>query len=204
MELRDAVDQIASIRTHLAATERLRSLRAVPVALSGLLALLAAALQALQVPEPLRAPGQYLLLWLGVAAISTLAAGLELLRRVRGSHSGLGAANAVVALQQFAPCLLAGAIATAGIAARVDGPLWLLPGLWQLFFGLGVLAAHRLLPPGAFAVGAGYLCCGALTTSFGERALSPWAMGLPFALGQGVLAAMLWWHHERACAEVRR
>src|SRR5262245_66670669 len=95
MELRDAVDQIATIRTHLAATERLRSLRAVPVALSGLLALFAAALQALQVQEPLRAPGQYLLLWLGVAAISTLAAGLELLRRVRGARSGLGAANAV-------------------------------------------------------------------------------------------------------------
>ena len=42
MELRDAFDQITTIRTQLAATERLRSLRAIPIALSGLMAVAAA------------------------------------------------------------------------------------------------------------------------------------------------------------------
>ena len=56
MELRDAYDQITAIRTHLAATDRLRGLRAVPVAFSGLLALGAAVAQGLWIQDPLAEP----------------------------------------------------------------------------------------------------------------------------------------------------
>ena len=31
----------------------------------------------------------------------------------------------------------------------------------------------------------------------GERALQPWAMGVPFAAGQLAMAVILWWHNER-------
>lgn len=202
MELRDAFDQISTIRTQLAATDRLRGLRAVPVLLSGALALLAATAQMLWITAPRLEPTFYLLLWVGAALLSALAAGLELLRRVQVSGSALSIANATTAVQQFAPSLLAGALATGVLVQRPDAPLWLLPGLWQLLFGLGILAAQRLLPPWTWAVGAFYLGAGATTLSLGEAALAPWAMGLPFAFGQGGLAALLWWHQERA--EVRR
>ena len=119
LELRDAYDQIAAIRIQLAATERLRGLRALPVAASGVLALAAAAAQSIWVHDPLRAPQQWLLLWLGAAVLSALAAGLELLRRVRSSGSDLSIANATLAVRQFAPCIAAGAVVTAFVALRL-------------------------------------------------------------------------------------
>lgn len=206
MELRDAIEQISTIRTQLAATERLRSLRAIPVALSGVLAILAALLQPTWVADPLAEPSGYLLLWCGAAAVSGTVAGLVVLRRVRRCPSALTAANARLAATQFAPSLLAGAVVTWFVASRLPQHLWLLPGLWQLLFGLGNLAAYRLLPAAAVSVGVLFLASGTCCLWFGERALDPWAMGLPFAVGQFALAAILWWHNERseAVAEVQR
>lgn len=204
MELRDAIDQISAIRSHLAATERLRGLRAVPVAFSGLLALVAASWQALWIADPLSAPARYLLLWVGAAVISALAAGLELAYRVARSPSRLSVENALLALRQFSPAVFAGGAVTVAIAIRMPEQFWILPGLWQLLFGLGTLAAHRLLPTPAFAVGAFYLLAGSITLLLGPLALAPLAMGLPFALGQFALAAILWWHQEREGAEVAR
>ncbi|MCA8963486.1 MAG: hypothetical protein H6838_10235 [Planctomycetes bacterium] len=197
MELRDAIDQISAIKTHLAAAERLRGLRAVPVAFSGLLALLAAAAQSLWVGDPLAAPHSYLVLWVGAAAISALAAGIELTARIRRSPSRLSVENALLALRQFAPALFVGAAVTAAVVVQLPEQLWILPGLWQLVFALGVLAAHRLLPGPVFAIGCLYLVTGSTCLGLGSAALSPLAMGMPFAVGQLSLAGILWWHQER-------
>lgn len=197
MELRDAIEQISRIHTQLAATERLRSLRAIPVALSGLLAIAAALLQPLVVGDAQTAPGAWLTLWCGTAIVSGVFAGAVVARRALATPGALSAANARLAAMQFLPCLLVGIVVTWFVAARLPGQLWLLPGLWQLLFGLGNLAAHRLLPlPGVF-IGIAFLATGTCCLWFEERALEPWAMGLPFASGQLALAAILWWHHER-------
>jgi hypothetical protein len=198
MELRDAIDQISTIRTQLAATERLRSLRAVPVALSGVLAVLAAVAQLLWLEDPLSYPRRYLFIWCGAAAISGIVASWVVARRLWRSPGALGVANARLAAMQFLPCLVAGAIVTWFVVARMPDRLWILPGLWQLLFGLGNLAAHRLLPAPAVLVGVMFLASGTSCLWFGERALDPWAMGMPFAAGQLSLAAILWWHHERS------
>jgi hypothetical protein len=205
MELRDAIEQISHIHTQLAATERLRSLRAIPVALSGVFAIAAALLQPNFVGDPLVHPELYLGLWCGAALTSGVFAGAVVARRALRSPGALSAANARLAAMQFLPCLLVGVVVTWFVAARLPHQLWLLPGLWQLLFGLGNLAAHRLLPlPGVF-VGVAFLATGTCCLWFEERALDPWAMGLPFAVGQLALAAILWWHHERneASPEVR-
>src|SRR5262245_42104577 len=97
MELRDAIDQITTIRSQLAATESLRSLRALPVALSGLLAVLAAIAQASYIEDPLLAPHQYLTLWVGSAMLSGIAAIIVMLRRARRFPSALSVANARLA-----------------------------------------------------------------------------------------------------------
>lgn len=197
MELRDAIDQISTIRTQLAATQRLRSLRAVPVAASGLLAVVAAAAQPWLCADPLVDPAAYLWLWCGTAVLCGAMATLVIARRTLQDPGALGAANAKLAAVQFLPNLVVGAVVTTFVAAEAPQLLWLLPGLWQLLFGLGNLAAHRLLPAPALCVGGLFLASGTACLWFRERALEPWAMGLPFAVGQLALAAILWWHHER-------
>jgi hypothetical protein len=207
MELRDAMEQISRIHTQLAATERLRSLRAVPVALSGVLAVAAALLQPALVGDPLARPDLYLLLWCGAAVASGIVASTVVARRALRTPGALSVANARLAGMQFLPCLGVGAVVTWFVAVRLPQQLWLLPGLWQLLFGLGNLAAHRLLPLPAVSIGVAFLATGTCCLWFGERALEPWAMGLPFATGQLALAAILWWHHERTeepGPEVRR
>ena len=70
---------------------------------------------------------------------------------------------------------------------------------WSGVCGLGVCASCRLLPRPTAAVGLFYLGTGTvvLATCHGERALAPWAMGLPFAAGQLATAGILYWHLER-------
>lgn len=202
MELRDAIDQISAIRCHLARTERLKSLGAVPVAFSGALAIGGALAQDVWISEPHLQPKLYLFLWIGAALISALAAGLEVFSRTLRSRSSLSAASARLAVEQFAPCMLAGAAVTAFVLGSRLDLVWLLPGLWQILFGLGVLAAHRLLPGPAWAIGLGYLGCGAFCLSLQGAATQPWVMGAPFAAGQLAMAALLWWSHDRKIAEV--
>ncbi|HEY8504955.1 MAG TPA: hypothetical protein VIL46_10260, partial [Gemmataceae bacterium] len=76
---------------------------------------------------------------------------------------------------------------------------WMLPGLWQILFSLGVFASCRLLPRAVFGVAVFYLFSGlaVLIVAQGEHALSPWAMGLPFGVGQFGAAAVLYWTLER-------
>ncbi len=197
MELRDAIDQITTIRSQLAATEHLKSLRAIPVALSGVLAVVAAVVQTYWLEAPLDDPKRYLMLWCGAALISGVLASAVVARRTFRCPGELSAANAWLAVRQFAPSLVVGAIVTWFIVDRLPHLLWVLPGLWQLLFGLGNLAAHRLLPAPAVFVGVTFVATGTCCLWFGEAALHPWAMGLPFAAGQLALAAILWWHHER-------
>jgi hypothetical protein len=197
MELRDAIDQITTIRSQLAATEHLKSLRAIPVAFSGVLAIAAAIVQTFWLKAPLDYPRRYLLLWCGAAVISGVLASAVVARRTLRCPGELSAANAWLAVRQFAPSLAVGAIVTWFVVDRIPHMLWVLPGLWQLLFGLGNLAAHRLLPAPAFFVGVTFVATGTCCLWFGELALHPWAMGLPFAAGQLALASILWWHHER-------
>lgn len=197
MELRDAIDQLTVIRSQLARTERLRCLRAVPVALSAALACAAAMAQGLWIKAPVAEPMRYLILWVGTAAISALAAAMEMAFRARRSGGALTSATTMLAWEQFAPSLFAGAAITTFVATQLPDQLWLLPGLWQMLFGLGTLAAWRLLPRPTFVVGAFFLVSGTTCLWLGERALEPWAMGVPFTIGQLVLSAILYWRIER-------
>jgi len=202
MELRDAFDQITTIRTQLAATERLRSLRSVPVALSGLMALAAAMAQPFVLDDAMTHAELYLALWVGTAVICGAVAGWVGVRRVRLGNSALDIANLRLAALQFLPSVIAGAVFTTWIAVKMPQLLWLLPGVWQLLFALGNLAAQQVLPSAARWIGALYLCSGTWCLWLGERSLDPWAMGLPFAAGQLALAVILWWHHERGAQQL--
>jgi hypothetical protein len=199
MELRDALTQITEIRLQLARTEVFRGYRAMPVAFSGGVALLAAAIQAVTIPDPAVGVGPYLGLWIGAAIVSALAAGLEMMIRARNSASPMTRDLTWLAVEQFCPCLIGGALVTVVLVRAAPESLWMLPGLWQIFYSLGIFASCRLLPRPTFWVAVFYLGTGlaVLATAHGEAAFSPWAMGLPFGAGQLLAATVLYRTLER-------
>jgi hypothetical protein len=198
MELREALTQIAEIRRRMARAELFRGFRALPVAFSGLLAFAAASFQPILAPDPERRLGDYLALWIGAAAVSVLGTGVVMAQSLRASASVLERQKTVLAIGQFLPCLAAGALLLVVIVRFTPESAWMLPGLWAMFFGLGVFATCRVLPRAMVGVGTFYLAAGAicLILARGEYAFSPWAMGLPFGVGQLLTAGLLYWTLE--------
>jgi hypothetical protein len=203
MELREALTQISEIRRQVARSQLFRGYRALPVAFSGLLALLAAAFQQLWLPDPAHNVAGYLVLWIGTALISVLATGMEMALYYRRCGSSLAWQTTWLAVSQFLPCLAAGGLLTFVVAAHAHENLWMLPGLWAMMFSLGVFASHRLLPKATFWVGLFYMAAGTLCLTLREAALSPWAMGLPFGAGQLLTAGILYWTLERTDGELQ-
>ncbi|MGL6096692.1 MAG: hypothetical protein ACRC7O_12960, partial [Fimbriiglobus sp.] len=115
MELHEALSQIAEIRTRVAATERFRGYRAVPVAASGGLAFFAAFVQPILVPNPVENLAGYLGLWVGTAVLAAAAAGSGVVARLRSPSDPLGRELTRLAVGQFLPCLAAGALVTAAV-----------------------------------------------------------------------------------------
>ena len=200
MELREALSQISEIRQQMARSEVFRGYRSMTVGFSGVLGLLAAAFQSQWVASPESELGRYLCLWISVAAASLIVAGAELCWRARGAGPGLARQMTLLAVGQFLPCVVVGALLTLCIYRGAPQVAWMLPGLWSLVFGLGVFASYRLLPRQVFWVGLYYvLCgCGCLLWGQGDNAFSPWQMGISFGGGQLMSAAILYWTLERS------
>jgi hypothetical protein len=199
VELREALSQIAEIRSRVAATERFDGYRAAPVALTGLLAVVVALLQPRLISDPQADVTGYLTLWLCTAVVCGVVAGSGIWLRHRRSTNRLAKQLTWLAVGQFAPCLIAGAVVTLMIVRHAPTHAVLLPGLWQVLFSLGVFASFRLMPRAIAVVGVVYLTAGSVNLAFasGSAALSPWVMGLPFGLGQLLTAAVLYWNLER-------
>jgi hypothetical protein len=199
MELREALTQISEIRQQMARTEVFRGYRALPVAFTGLLAVLAALFQSAFVRDPAQDMGGYLGLWIGTAVLSAVAAGVEMMLRWREAGSSLRREITWLAVEQFLPCLVAGGLLTIVLVRAAPESLWMLPGLWQILFSLGVFASSRLLPRATSGVAVFYLMTGLLTLALahGDAAFSPWAMGVPFGVGQLFAAGVLYRTLER-------
>lgn len=199
MDLRDALTQIAEIRRTVARAETFRGYRAAPVAFSGVLAVSAAVVQALWLPEPTHDLGAYLSLWIGAALVSMAVTGVFIVLQCGHSSSALTRTMALLAIGQFAPCLAAGGLVTYVLYHQAAEALWMLPGLWAILFSLGVFASYRLLPRATFWVAVYYLAAGLICLSLAPEAaaFSPWAMGLTFGIGQFLAASILYWTLER-------
>ncbi len=192
-DLDRALAEIQAIRTQLARGAQFRGYGPTAFAATGVLALAAAAGQALWMPVPAASPLAWLTLWVAVAAISAGVIGFEMVARSRRMHSGMADAMIRAAVEQFLPAGLAGALVTLVLVRFAPQSLWMLPGLWQLIFGLGVFASCRFLPRAMLGVGAWYLATGlfGLALASGAQAFAPWAMGGAFGLGQLAVAAVL-------------
>jgi hypothetical protein len=200
-DLDKALADINEIRTQMARGTEFRGYGPATLAATGGLAVLAAVAQALWLRHPTGQIGLYIALWGATAVISVTLIGLDMILRSRRIHSGLAQEMIWAAVEQFLPAGVAGGLLTVVLVEYSPDDLWMLPGLWQIVFSLGVFACCRFLPRAIFAVGLWYLVAGLACLVFaqGGHAFSPWAMGAPYGLGQLLVAAIL---HRYAAGEI--
>jgi hypothetical protein len=193
-ELRQALDDINAIRTQVARGTQFRGYGPLSVASSGVLALLVAAAQSRWMSGSVHDLKLFLGVWISTAAVALFLSALETIFRVRRVHSGLALEMIQAAAEQFLPCIVVGVLLTAVLMRVAPQDAWMLPGLWEVIFSLGVFASCRFLPRQMYGVGAWYLVAGlvCLLVASGHHALSPWAMGIPFGVGQLLVAAVLY------------
>lgn len=188
-ELREALAQIREIRARMASSQVYGGYRAVPTAVSALLALTATFVQGGWVTrDDIYA---YVLVW-GICALASMAvAGATMVWHCLDSTSPLTRARTLQAVGRLGVPLLAGAMVTVVLLGAAPDFGWALPGLWQVFFALGLFASAGLLPRAILAVAGFYLVAGCIALSLGPRALSPGTMGISFVAGQSAAALIL-------------
>jgi hypothetical protein len=191
-DLRQALAEINAIRTQVARDTQFRGYGPLSIACSGVLALGVAALQSRLFPAGVDFPA-FLSVWVATAAATVLITAIETILRSRRVHSGLANQMLYAAVEQFLPAVIIGILLTAVMMRVAPHDDWMLPGLWQLMFSLGIFASCRFLPRQMIAVAIWYLVCGlaALVFASEARAVSPWIMGIPFGLGQLGVAGVL-------------
>jgi hypothetical protein len=203
-ELRQALDDISAIRSQVARGTQFRGYGPLSVASSGILAILVAAVQShhTRAYHDLK---PFLIVWIATAAVAVFLSALETLFRVRRVHSGLAVEMIQAAVEQFLPCIVVGLLLTVILMRVAPQDSWLLPGLWAVIFSLGVFASCRFLPRQMFGVGAWYLASGliCMLVAASHHALLPWAMGIPFGIGQLLVAAVLYFGFEDAVEETQ-
>jgi hypothetical protein len=191
-DLNKALGDISSIRRQMARSTEFRGYGPATLCATGVFALIAASVQALWLPDPAHHVTAYLAIWVTTAVVSAALIGTQMHARTRRIHSSMADEMIRMAVEQFLPSAGAGALLTVVLVAFVPSALWMLPGLWQITFSLGVFSSCRFLPRPMLAAGAWYLATGLFCISLGDvRAFSPWAMGIPYGAGQLLVGAIL-------------
>jgi hypothetical protein len=193
-DLDKALADITAIRSQMARGTEFRGYGAATVTATAVLAVVAAVVQAFWLPDPAGDAMAYLALWVATAAISVLLIGSEMVARTRRIHSGLADEMIHAATEQFIPAGVAGLLLTVVLYRYAPQDLWMLPGLWQIVFSLGLFASCRSLPRAMFAAAVWYLAAGLGSLAFanGTHAFSPYAMAVPYGVGQLYIAYVLY------------
>lgn len=196
-----ALEQIEAIHEQLAKGEVYRGWRSAPVAVSGLVGLMAAAWQsgAARPLDPWRFAGY----WITVGMVALVAGCSEIAWRYVARATETERRRSRQVIGQFMPALVAGAVATGAIMRLSPGLATLLPGLWALLFGVGIFAARPYVPRASGWVGLYYWAAGLilLWSSHSVDTLSPWAVGGTFGVGQLLGAGVLYWNLERGTTD---
>lgn len=188
-ELDRALADIVEIRSRMAQASEFRGLGPAALAVTGGLAILVAALQSAIAGAT--EPVAYFTAWTITAVAAVGLIGAEMFRRANRHHGRMADQMIREAVMSFVPAGVAGAALLVFFAQAAPDLLWLVPGLWVILVSLGIFAALRSLPR-AVAIGAAwYFVAGfaVLLLASLDHSLSPWAMGLPFGVGQLVIAA---------------
>ena len=202
-ELRQALAEIRAIRTQVARGTQFLGYGPRSIAASGVLALAVAGVQARWFTASEHDIAEFLAIWIAAAAFAVLLSAWETVTRVRRLHDGFAKEMTHAAVEQFLPAVVAGILLTVVLVKAIPQVTWMLPGLWELVFSLGVFASCRFLPRPMFGVGLWYLAAGlaCLAIASVHQTLSPWLMGIPFGVGQLLIALVLQGKDGRASVE---
>jgi hypothetical protein len=189
MEVRDALDRLDRIHEQLTKAEVYRGFRVPAVALVGCVGLLAAAGQAWAVPahEPLA----FVWYWSAVGAAGALVGFAAAVRSYFFREDDFERRRTRRVMGQFLPCVLAGALLTAALA-RSESFVPLLPGMWAVVFGLGIVAVRPHLPRAVGFIGVAYVLAGGLLLAWLPPEPSGWCVGGVFGAGHLITAVALW------------
>ena len=201
-DLREALADIDTIRAQMARNTQFHGYGPRSIAATGVLAVAVAEAQSIFLPGAGHYSADFLTLWCATAVIALALSAWETVSRTRRLHAGIGRQMMQSALEQFLPPLVVGLLLTVVLVHAAPDEVWMLPGLWEIAFSLGIFASCRFLPRPLFAVGLWYLVCGLMCLSMdsGSRTLSPWALGIPFGIGQLLVAAVLKHDYSRSTA----
>ena len=193
-DLERALADIAAIRSQVARGAEFRGYGPMTVAATSVLAVAAGFAQSVWLPDAAAEIVGYLVLWIVTATVCVILIGAEAIARTRRIHSGIADEMIHAATEQFIPAGVAGALLTFVLYRFAPQSLWMLPGLWQIVFSLGLFASCRSLPREMFAAAVWYLAAGLGSLAFasGDHAFSPYAMALPYGIGQSLIALVLY------------
>jgi hypothetical protein len=202
-DLDKALADIIAIRSQIAAGTAFRGYGPATIAATGGVALLTTILQFLLLPNPTANPLSFLFGWAVAALLSVVMIWIEMQARSRRHHSGLADAMIHQAVEQFLPSGIAGVLLAVVLWKFEPDTLWMLPGLWQILVSLGVFASVRSLPRSVAFAGAWYFVAGFIVLLLASQThtLSPWTMGLPFVIGQWLMAAIIYFAPGESDAE---
>ncbi len=189
MEVRDALDQLDHIHEHLTRAEVYRGFRVPAVALVGCVGLLAAVAQRWVVVAG--DASAFVGYWSAVGAAGVLVGFGAAIRSYLFREDDFERRRTRRVMGQFLPCVLAGGLLTVALG-RTDGFVPLLPGVWAVVFGLGVVAVRPHLPPAVGLVGVVYVLAGGLLLAWQPADPPGWCVGGVFGIGHLVTAFVLW------------
>ena len=191
MHVHEALDRLDQIHDQLARSEVYRGFRVPAVAAVGGLAFAAAAAQPM-IPAASAGTG-FAWFWVAVAAAGGLLGSAAAIHAYLMREDDFSRRRSRQVFAQFSPCVLAGAAITLGLE-RDPQLAGLLPGVWAVVFGLGIVATRPHMPRGMGLVGLVYVTAGAallLRATPGDTP-SGWAVGGVFGAGHLLTALVLW------------
>jgi uncharacterized membrane protein HdeD (DUF308 family) len=185
-----AVEEIAEIHAHLAAREVYRGWRAIPVAVSGLVGLAAAA--ALTARQSVTDPAEFVRTWLAVGIVALVAGCAEIVWRYASRASPLERRRTRVVMRQFLPGLVAGVVLSLALVRLSPAGVAAVPGLWAICFAIAIFAARPCLPPASAWAASYYAVAGVILLTLAPTGVpAPWTVGATFGIGQGLAALLI-------------
>jgi len=155
-----------------------------------------------RLPQPAAHPAQYVALWLSTGVVCAALIATQMVTRAGRMHSIMADEMVRRAVAQFLPAGIAGAMLPFVLLRVPRDVFWMLPGLWQIVFSLGVFASCRCLPRSMLLVGVWFLLTGMGSIAMaGNGALAPGVMGGAYALGMGLVALIHSWSARKVLRE---
>ena len=190
-DLNRALTDIRSIRRQVAKTTEFRGYGPLTLSATAVLALIAGMVQSYWLREPEAHPVAYVALWMATGVLSAALILLQMLTRANRLHSGMADEMIRMAVAQFMPAAVTGVVLPLVLLHSAHTVFWMLPGLWQVVFSLGVFASCRCLPGPMIMAGAWFLLTGLTCLALGDaRALSAATMAGAFGIGMAMVATI--------------